>query len=149
MKYLELIKETNEEVLERYELVRERVIEIAKDASSTKNASEYFVKTAEHLLKLYAVADLAQDGKLVTMSAEDGQKLNASLFEDIRGERYAISYANPVYAVEKLGLEAGQILSAIYVQIRSTVKPAFEGIRRQSVRTLHLFRIVCGNLQLL
>ena len=127
MKYLELIKESNEEVLERYELVRERVAEIAKDASSAKNAAEYFARTAEHLLKLYAVADLAQAGKLVAMSAEDGQKLNASLFEDIRGERYATSYANPVYAVEKLGLEAGQILSAIYVQIRSTVKPAFEG----------------------
>ena len=127
MKYLELIKESNEEVLERYELVRERVAEIAKDASSTGNATEYFARTAEHLVKLYAVADLAKEGKLVTMSAEDGQKLNASLYEDIRGEKYGTSYANPVYAAEKLGLEAGQILSAMYVQIRSTIQAAFEG----------------------
>lgn len=127
MKYLELIKESNEEVLERYELVRERVEEIAKDASSARDAAECFARTAAHLVKLYAIADMAQAGKLVTISAEEGKKLNASIYEDICVENYETSYANPVYAVAKLGQEAGQMLSAIYTQIRSTLKSAYEG----------------------
>ncbi len=36
MKYLELIKQNNEDILERFELVEERVREIAKDASAAK-----------------------------------------------------------------------------------------------------------------
>ena len=105
MKYLELIKESNEEVQERYELVRARVEEIAQDASTAGVATEYFEKTAKHLVKLYAVLDMAQAGKLATITAEEGQTLNASLCEDVRGENYETSYANPVYAVAKLGKE--------------------------------------------
>ena len=127
MKYLELIKESNEEVLERYELVRERVGEIATEASVNEKAAEYFTRTAQYLTKLYALAEKARAGELVNISLEEGRKLNASLFEDIRGENYATSYANPVYAAKKLGLEAGQILSSIYSQIRATLKSAFEG----------------------
>jgi hypothetical protein len=46
MKYLSFLKETNEEVSERFELVRERVEEIAKDASTTREASDYVKKAA-------------------------------------------------------------------------------------------------------
>ncbi len=127
MKYLELIKESNEEILERYELVRERVEEIAKDAASAKAAADYFAKTAGHMCKLYQVADMAKEGKLSELSAAEGQKLNASLYADVKKENYTTSYANPAYAAEKLGLEAGQILSAVYAQIRSQVVSAFEG----------------------
>ena len=47
MKYLELIKESNEELQERYELVAERVAEIAKDASEAGKYADYFEKTAQ------------------------------------------------------------------------------------------------------
>ncbi len=127
MKYLDLLKESNEEVAERYELVRQRVAEIAEDASTAKGAADYFATTATHLLKLYKVADMAAEGKLTTLSLEEGQRLNANLFEDVRGINYNTSYGNPVYAVEKLGQEAGQILSAIYMMIRNALKDAFEG----------------------
>lgn len=127
MKYLELLREGNEEVQERFELVRERVEEIAKDASTAGNAAEYFERTAKHLVKLYAILDAAQAGKINSISLENGQKLNTALVEDVRGENYATSYANPGYAVEKLGKEAGQLLSAIYVRIRSVVESVFEG----------------------
>lgn len=127
MKYLEKIKESNEEVAERYELVRERVEEIAQDASDAGSAKEYFAKTAAYLKLLYAIADTAQAGKWTQLSREEGLRLNTALFEDIQKENYATSYANPAYAAQQLGVEAGQILSAIYSQIRGIAGAAFEG----------------------
>ncbi len=127
MKYLELLKETNEEVSERLELVRERVEEIAKDASTAKKAADYFEKTAKHMSLLYSVADHSLSGELVHISLKDGQELNEKLVCDVRGAAYETSYANPVYAVAELGKEAGQMLSALYTEIRNCAEAAFEG----------------------
>ena len=127
MKYLELLKETNEEVSERYELVRQRVEEIAKDAKTAGEATEFFEKTAKHLVVLYTVADASLNGELATMKADEGQRLNEKLVSDICGSNYDTSYANPTYAVSVLGKDAGQMLSALYTEIRNCVDAAFEG----------------------
>ena len=47
MKYLELIQENNEELQERYELVAERVAELAQDASDAKKYADYFEKNGD------------------------------------------------------------------------------------------------------
>ena len=52
MKYLELIKESNEELQERYELVAQRVAEIASDANDAGKYADYFEKTAQYLVLL-------------------------------------------------------------------------------------------------
>lgn len=127
MKYLELLKESNEEVSERYELVRQRVEEIAQDAKTTGKAADFFAKTAKYLGILYAVADDSLNGNLAKMQAVQGQKLNEKLVCDIYGKNYEISYANPAYAAEMLGKEAGQLLSALYTEIRNCTEAAFEG----------------------
>lgn len=127
MKYLELIKESNEEIIERYELVCERVAEIVKDASTAGVAADYFTRTAQHLCKLYDVAEDSLNGKLAVMSLEEGQKLNQKMCEDVRGAAYDNSYANPAYAVRVLGKETGQMLSALYTQIRNCAGAAYEG----------------------
>lgn len=127
MKYLELIKESNEEILERYELVRARVEEIAKDASTAGETADYFSKTAKHLVNLYAVAEASLSGKLAVISQEEGAKLNETMCSDVRGDNYKTSYANPVYAVAELGVEAGQMLSVLYTQIRNLAGAAYEG----------------------
>ena len=64
MKYLEILNEANEEVKERYELVKARVEEIAADASSAKEASEYFETLAKHLTLLYSIAKEQQKVKV-------------------------------------------------------------------------------------
>lgn len=127
MKYLELIKASNEEVLERYHLVSERVEEIANDASTTGKAADYFSRTAKHLMNLYEVANQSLLGKLSVMTLEEGQNLNHRLFDDVHGQNYETSYANPAYAANQLGLEAGQMLSALHTKIRGCVGAAFEG----------------------
>ena len=127
MKYLELLKDTNEEVRERYDLVRERVEEIATDASSVKTGCAYFEKTAKHLMLLYKVADCSLNGELRHLKLQEAEELNTMLSEDVRGENYKHSFANPAYATLQLGQSIGPMLSALYTEIRDCVGAAFEG----------------------
>ena len=127
MKYLEILNETNEEVKERYELVCERVGEIAKDASSTGKASDYFEKAAAQLMLLYSVADMSLKGELAQKSGKEAAALNAELVKDVCGSNYEASYANPVFAVEKFGKETGQLLSFLYTKILGYNTDAMDG----------------------
>ena len=117
MKYLELIKESNEELQERYELVAERVAELAKDASEAGKYADYFEKTAQYLMLLNTIID----------GAEKNKALNEAVYGDIIGDAYATSYANPTYAVEQFGKEAGHILTALYARIRGARLSVYEG----------------------
>ena len=116
MKYLELINESNEELKERYELVAERVAELAKDAGEAGKYADYFEKTAQYLVLLNTIIDGAR-----------GKEVVEKLYADITGDAYATSYANPTYAVEQFGEEAGHILTALCARIRGCRLSAFEG----------------------
>ena len=116
MKYLELIKESNEELQERYELVRERVAELAQDSSEAGKYADYFEKTAQYLVLLDTI-----------VSGAKGKEVIEKLYADIVGEAYATSYANPTYAVEQFGTEAGHILTALCARIRGCRLSVFEG----------------------
>ena len=116
MKYLELIKESNEELQERYELVAERVAEIAKDASEAGKYADYFEKTAQYLVLLNTIVNGAK-----------GKEVIEKLYADIIGEAYATSYANPTFAVEQFGEEAGHILTALCARVRGCRLSVFEG----------------------
>jgi len=127
MKYLELIKESNEELQERYELVTERVKELANDASEAKKYADYFEKTAQYLVLLNKIVELAKNGEIVKMDESKGKEINQELYTDILGEAYQTSYANPTHAVEQFGVEVGQILTALYARIRACRLSVFEG----------------------
>lgn len=127
MKYLELMKESNEELQERYELVTERVAELAKDAGEAGKYADYFEKTAQYLVLLNTIVEAARDGKISSMDEAAGKEINDKLYADILDEAYATSYANPTYAVEQFGVEAGQILTVLYARIRGCRLSVFEG----------------------
>lgn len=116
MKYLDLIKESNEELQERYELVAERVAELAKDASEAGKYADYFEKTAQYLVLLNTIVNGAK-----------GKEIIEKLYDDIIGDAYATSYANPTYAVEQFGEEAGHILTALSARVRGCRLSVFEG----------------------
>jgi len=127
MKYLELIKESNEELQERFELVSERVSEIAKDASDAKLYADYFQKVAAHIGLLNQVLEHAAKDEIRGMDEAQAAALNKALYEDICGVAYETSYANPAYAVKSFGKEAGQILTMLYAKIRACRTSAYEG----------------------
>lgn len=127
MKYLELLKENNEELKERYELVTERVAEIAQDASDAKTYADYFQKVAKYLGLLNQIAEHAVKDEIQGMEEEKAAELNRQLYEDIKGKAYETSYANPAYAVKCFGKEAGQILTLLLARIRACRMSVFEG----------------------
>lgn len=127
MKYLELIKENNEELMERYEVVTERVAEISVNAKETGIYADYFEKTAQYLMLLNKIVNHALHDEIRGMEEEQAVEINAQLFADIKGEAYETSYANPTYAVAQFGKEAGQMLSMLLADIHIFKKHAFEG----------------------
>ncbi len=127
MKYLELIKENNEELMERYEVVTERVAEIAADAKDAGKYADYFEKTAQYLMLLNKVVNHALKDEIRGMEEEYAVEINTQLFADIKGEAYETSYANPTFAVAQFGKEAGQMLSMLSANIHGAKRDAFEG----------------------
>lgn len=92
---------------ERYELVTGRIREIAKEESVPARYQEYFQKTALFLEKVDETLQKKQQGLLDAESEEEAKKRNKEFYQDILGKNYDTSYANPSYAVEKLGEEFG------------------------------------------
>lgn len=125
MDYRELFKKENEEVLERYTLVIDRIKQI-EDEQITPKYDKYFKKVAKFILSIKDLVDMVNNDELRTMSLDEAKKLNHSLYEDILKENYEVSYANPEYAVGQLGLELGRLLSFMYVEIRGMIVYAYE-----------------------
>lgn len=131
MKYKELFKEHNESVAERYELMIER-IKAFSDGSDTQllpgDFVDYFSKTADFLLMINDWKLFVSNGGLDNADAETLSDWNERLYADILacGGAYETSYANPEYAVAKLGDEYGKLLSFLYAELRSGIIYAVE-----------------------
>lgn len=127
MSYQSVMREANESMLERYALSMERIAQIAEGEHSVEeNYEDYFSKAAAFLMEVKEVSDLAQKDCLKDCSLEELKAFNQKLYCDIAGEAYETSYANPAYAVKRLGKEYGQILSFLYTEIRGTIAYAYE-----------------------
>lgn len=126
MKQFEVLKERNEEISERLELVMERVAEIAASPEVKEPFADYFKIAAERILLLYELSNKALAGEILTMSLEEGKAYNEKLYAEIR-DNYETSYANPAYAVSKLGTEYGRLFSAIYSEIVNGAPYIYQG----------------------
>ncbi len=139
MRYRDIYKESNEQAEERFSLVMERIAEIAKETDVPETFDDYFKKTAAFLLQLKNITEKAEADTLKDASLAECEQRNASLYEDIIAANYADSYGNPTYAVEKLGEEYGQILSALYAQCRKCIIDAFAAKKMNVTITAELF----------
>lgn len=129
MGYSELLKEENESVMERYELAMERIHTFLEgDTRLTEPFLDYFIKTANFLQMMDALKQHVDSQELKKESFEEIKKYNHTLYSDILEENgaYRKSYANPAYAVSKLGTELGQILCFVYTEIRGDIIYAVE-----------------------
>lgn len=139
MKYTELFKEANEEIRERYELSIERIEEILKEQTVKEPAREYFEKVSAFILQISEVVALINDSRLSGLSLTELQKLNQELYADILPGQYDNSYANPKYAVGKLGKKYGKLLSFVYTEIRGMIAYAYESRLSDITVYLELF----------
>ena len=113
--------ERNEMLRERLEDARTRIREIPDEHTVPEPFRDYFVRTADFLLSVSKDAD------------------NRSLYEDILPANYAASYANPDYAAEKLGVDYGPYLSAVYAELRGLIPAVFEDDAEGQAVLLELF----------
>ena len=129
MGYCELLKEINDSVKERYELAIKRVRMFLDGETNIKEPFlDYFKRTGSFLCEMDALKKRVdkQIGKDDTF--EELKQYNTSLYQDVLPgvAGYERSYANPSYAVRKLGDEYGQLLSFVYTEIRGDIIYAVE-----------------------
>lgn len=123
----EQIQCENTEVLqERYELVSERLGKIAAERLEHPAFDGYFRRTADFLQKVSGYYDFAAAGQMEQADPAQLQEWNRLLYEDILPEHYEESWGNPAYAVQKAGEQWGQLLSAVYGELRGGIIAAAE-----------------------
>lgn len=118
-------EERNQECLERYLLSRERIQEILQEETVGGRFRSYFRTVSSFMMQIGAVWDSLRDGSWDIRSAAEMRKINRELYEDVLAENYGTSYANPTYAAKQLG-EYGQLLSALYTELRAAIPYVFE-----------------------
>lgn len=122
-------------IRERYALSCGRVREIAVEQEVPEEYRDYFKKAAEFILMAAEACDSREkDRDLDQLRAE-----NQALYGDILGERYNVSYANPVFACERFGVDTGRLLSFLYTEIRAMIPYAFEQELEDMVIRMELF----------
>lgn len=129
MEYCDLFQEENDSVRERYELAIERIrMFLSGDTSVEETYLEYFKRVATFLMEMDALKTYVDSKEMKDVSFEKMKSYNKALYQDIiPGEDgYDVSYANPVYAVAKLGEGYGQLLSFLYTEIRGNIIYAVE-----------------------
>ena len=127
MSYMEFYKESNELAAERFDLVMERIAEIARETDVPAVYDSYFKSTAAFLLKVAEILKKKETGALEKRSLEECKLDNEAMYQEVLEAQYETSFANPAYAVKELGEEFGQILSALLVNIRQCINDAFAG----------------------
>ncbi len=150
MNYLEELKQENEAVRERFSLAAEKLERIvAGEIDVEEIYRDYFVLLAEYMILLNKTAGLLDINEkdsfaigqlpIEEYTREELEALNKALYEDIKGEAYDVSYGNPTFAVEKFGMELGQMLSYLYAEIHSGIGYAFGSRYFNMVIRMELF----------
>lgn len=143
-----LTQEEMEDIRERYDLGMERIRSIEQEDTVKGPLKEYFQKVASFLGLVDATAQMATDGRIKQLSLKEQQSLNRSLYEDLIGDNYEVSYANPAYACKMLGTKNGKLLAFLYTELRSLIVYAYEKRLLELTIYLELFIEVYNRYEL-
>ncbi len=124
MNYITNYKNENESVKERYQLVMDRVAEIAEGEDTVpEKYREYFKKQAERLIFIKKLYDMSESGEYRKKSEKELKEINDILHDEIRNH-YDTSWLNPSYMMKTIGEEYGKYLLWLGVSIRNLYEPA-------------------------
>lgn len=132
---------------ERYELAAQRVREISREESVPEKFREFFQKTAAFLTQVLDVQKEIAEGSYQKKTLKELRESNRELYRDILPGAYETSYGNPAYAVKKLGVAYGPLLSFLYTELRGGIVYAFEGRIWDLLVGLELFLQVYGEFE--
>ena len=110
----------------RYELAIERIENIKGENTVSEKYRDYFRTLADFALLVDKLKEKIENGEYYKFSIEELECWNTLLYDDVLGEHYKTSYANPVFATEKFGIEYGRLLSFLYTELRGVIPYAFE-----------------------
>lgn len=128
---------------ERYGLSMARIREFAGECEESpglrKEAAAYFKEQAAFILFLDQVkGELAGEKTGPLPPMEIFKERNKRLYGDILGAAYEKSFANPAYAVNLLGEEAGRLLSFLAAEVRGGIAYVYEGRMEEWVPCLEV-----------
>lgn len=112
---------------ERYELTMERIRSIVTEETVADAYRDYFQSVAQFLLEIDAIRKRMEKRPNEQCDLKELREENERIYRDIIGEHYETSYANPAYAVSKMGEELGKLLSFLYTEMRSEIPYVYEG----------------------
>ena len=110
----------------RYELAIERIENIKGENTVSEKYRDYFRTLADFALLVDKLKEIIENGEYYKFSIEELECWNKHLYDDVLGEHYKTSYANPAFATEKFGIEYGRLLSFLYTELRGVIPYAFE-----------------------
>ena len=110
----------------RYELAIERIENIKGENTVSEKYRDYFRTLADFALLVDKFKEKIENGEYYKFSIEELECWNTHLYDDVLGEHYKTSYANPAFATEKFGIEYGRLLSFLYTELRGVIPYAFE-----------------------
>ena len=116
----------DELMLERFMLMKERVLEIQEEELVKDPYRDFFRRTAAFITQMLQVYDKIQAGWLDSASLEELEENNQAMYQDILPQNFEKSYGNPSYAQAMLGEEMGQLLSFLYTEIRGMIVFVYE-----------------------
>lgn len=114
---------------ERYRLALGRINQIAMAEQSGPDGPAYedfFRRTACFIQMVNDYYEKVRIGWPDQQPQEMLAACNQALYADLLGAAYETSYANPVYAVKRLGGPMGRLLSFLYMEIRGMIVYAAE-----------------------
>lgn len=126
-------------IFERYEIATSRIREIINEDTVSEPFKRFFCKASEFICKIDDLNSIIKSGEINDFSLDRLKELNKSLFEEIYGENYEESFANPEYAVKTLGEEYGKILCYIYTKNRGMIRNVYMGRLEEVVLQMELF----------
>jgi leucyl aminopeptidase (aminopeptidase T) len=124
------LEEQNNATLEFYSQLIERlqgmVIETQGEGEIKTPYRYYFNHVGAFLLQILAFEGSLDENYFVDRSYNVLKLENEKLYEDVIGDRYTYSYANPKYCAKVFGDKTGQMMSFLYTEIRGCIVDAFE-----------------------
>lgn len=118
-------------IQERYELAKERILELADGVQG--DTQEYILRIAELFTGIFAVLETGQPDR------EQYEQWNKFFYQDLAGDHYETSYANPAYAVSCFGEKKGQYLAWLMAAVRDAIVAAYEKDVYEVVLRMELF----------
>lgn len=118
-------------IQERYDLAKERILELPREVKG--GYREYVIRMVELFGEIFQVYETDHPDR------EQYEKWNQSLYQDLAGEHYETSYANPAYGVSCFGEKLGQYLAWLVGTIRDGIVAAYEKDLYEIVLRMELF----------